>query len=725
MDTNLEPDTAYEYRVSVVNTSGFEVASLHQRIDGYMTRAVSLLPLEFDPAAGTVHLAWTRYRDPGFEQYQVYRRKVGTDTDSLLEVRTDLDDTTFVDGNARHQIDYAYWLIVTAAGQELSSNSVEGQLVLPAVQDLRVDFDSRSATATLEWTPYQGPRFTAYRVESRTAGLVPQKVARIATLGVASLVDIGLEGNTRYFYRVVVETEAGKEVASEEARGIFHPWVDSWPLAVEEQGYVRLYAEPDGRIVALAAGPDGVRLLFFDSEGNLLDEWLLLESNHGFEPPSAGMAKLSDGRRVLSLATGQTIGLLLLGSEGRLIQVEQSLFAEAVEQPLFAEALESLSGPETLVYGLITLRGGEGEGRIGFDNLRISSDDSTLFVENFTSNSTSGEGAWKGFFFGLKFENGWGWISGGEPFITAASVRDNLFGQSAWQDLRLEADVVLQGGRAGFQMGRKGYPILALELDSSAQRMALDWTFNPPVELGLDNRVERFEEPIVVVNNRVYRLGLEVAGGQVRAWVQSPVVWSGAKDGNSPWADLIVDPSVGRMVLVAGSQRHIINREWNELSFIPPPIDMPVSQVRLWKLGGESQSLLGICLPEMNRVVVRHIVSPVLIGLQDWPKIGDEETLVLGTGGGYEAGSLFFPLSVDWGPDGRFFVLDAGNARVQVFDAAGNHLTEWGRKGSSEGMFNFGSGWVAEDFAGNLCVDDDGYIYVADVGNRRIQKFAP
>jgi hypothetical protein len=32
---------------------------------------------------------------------------------------------------------------------------------------------------------------------------------------------------------------------------------------------------------------------------------------------------------------------------------------------------------------------------------------------------------------------------------------------------------------------------------------------------------------------------------------------------------------------------------------------------------------------------------------------------------------------------------------------------------------------VSADFAGSVAVDDEGFIYVADVGNGRIQKFAP
>lgn len=99
--------------------------------------------------------------------------------------------------------------------------------------------------------------------------------------------------------------------------------------------------------------------------------------------------------------------------------------------------------------------------------------------------------------------------------------------------------------------------------------------------------------------------------------------------------------------------------------------------------------------------------------------------LEVGTGAGQGAGELLFPLSFAGAPDGRIFVLDAGNGRIQVFDAEGGYLTQWGHKGHGEGEFDFGSGQLPEDFAGSVAVDDKGYIYVLAVFNQRIQKFAP
>ena len=83
------------------------------------------------------------------------------------------------------------------------------------------------------------------------------------------------------------------------------------------------------------------------------------------------------------------------------------------------------------------------------------------------------------------------------------------------------------------------------------------------------------------------------------------------------------------------------------------------------------------------------------------------------------------PISFAVGPDGRIFVLDGGNARVLVIGERGEEITQWGHKGSGEGDFNFGNGTGNRGFAGSIAVDSQGYIYVLDVFNQRIQKFAP
>jgi len=83
---------------------------------------------------------------------------------------------------------------------------------------------------------------------------------------------------------------------------------------------------------------------------------------------------------------------------------------------------------------------------------------------------------------------------------------------------------------------------------------------------------------------------------------------------------------------------------------------------------------------------------------------------------------------MDGSSDGRFYVLDAGNARIVVFDGQGTYTTQFGTAGHGAGGFDFGDGLRIPgglNLAGSIAVDGDGFIYVADVGNRRIQKFSP
>ena len=66
-------------------------------------------------------------------------------------------------------------------------------------------------------------------------------------------------------------------------------------------------------------------------------------------------------------------------------------------------------------------------------------------------------------------------------------------------------------------------------------------------------------------------------------------------------------------------------------------------------------------------------------------------------------------------PEGNIYVADGyGNARIHVFAPDGRPLFGWGEPGTGPGQFNLPH---------NICCDDDGWIYVADRENHRLQVF--
>ena len=66
---------------------------------------------------------------------------------------------------------------------------------------------------------------------------------------------------------------------------------------------------------------------------------------------------------------------------------------------------------------------------------------------------------------------------------------------------------------------------------------------------------------------------------------------------------------------------------------------------------------------------------------------------------------------------GEIFVSDGyGNARVHKYSPDGRLLYSWGEPGNRPGQFNLPH---------NICTDRDGYVYVADRENQRVQVFTP
>ena len=95
--------------------------------------------------------------------------------------------------------------------------------------------------------------------------------------------------------------------------------------------------------------------------------------------------------------------------------------------------------------------------------------------------------------------------------------------------------------------------------------------------------------------------------------------------------------------------------------------------------------------------------SELLMTLGEKNVSGDDETHLGG------------PQDVAFLPDGRILVADGMvNSRVIILDAEGNYLTEFGERGTGRGQFNGVHG---------LAVGPDGRIFVADRDNQRVQVF--
>jgi tripartite motif-containing protein 71 len=72
---------------------------------------------------------------------------------------------------------------------------------------------------------------------------------------------------------------------------------------------------------------------------------------------------------------------------------------------------------------------------------------------------------------------------------------------------------------------------------------------------------------------------------------------------------------------------------------------------------------------------------------------------------------------------GYVYVVDSSHNRIEKFDATGAFVTAWGHRGAALGQFKFGS---SQDYTkppgGGIAVAGN-YVYVADSGNDRIERF--
>lgn len=100
------------------------------------------------------------------------------------------------------------------------------------------------------------------------------------------------------------------------------------------------------------------------------------------------------------------------------------------------------------------------------------------------------------------------------------------------------------------------------------------------------------------------------------------------------------------------------------------------------------------------------------IGSETWPKTREEARANKDPG----PDEFGWPSTLAFLPNGDFLLADGyWNGRVVKFNAAGEYLMEWGHVGSGPGEF---------DLMHGTAVDRDGRVYIGDRTNNRIQVFS-
>jgi DNA-binding beta-propeller fold protein YncE len=73
---------------------------------------------------------------------------------------------------------------------------------------------------------------------------------------------------------------------------------------------------------------------------------------------------------------------------------------------------------------------------------------------------------------------------------------------------------------------------------------------------------------------------------------------------------------------------------------------------------------------------------------------------------------------------GNVYVVDSAHNRIEKFTPSGAFITAWGHSGEELGQFNFGSSQDPTKPPGGGIAVAGGYVYVADSGNDRIERFS-
>ncbi|MEZ4651405.1 MAG: fibronectin type III domain-containing protein [Candidatus Eisenbacteria bacterium] len=226
--TELEQNRTYYYAVVVADDFGATAAS---NVVNATTPDRLPTPVDLsEPSSvgeNSVLLSWTTNDELDFARYEVRRSSTAgvSETSSLIASITDADVSSYLDTGLTENSEYYYRVFVVDRGGSrngsgeiriLTENADPTAVVLAAPSEQQ---GAQTPSVVLSWGRSNAHDFERYRVFRDTSPGVSTASTAVRSIldpSVTSFTDRDLDDNTRYYYRVFVEDDAGGSTGSNE-----------------------------------------------------------------------------------------------------------------------------------------------------------------------------------------------------------------------------------------------------------------------------------------------------------------------------------------------------------------------------------------------------------------------------------------------------------------------------------------------------------------------------